>query len=69
MWVFAERYGSFVMEEYEAAKQTCLDTEILFEQKVDYSRWVKADLGLLTASSYLTVLRKSSTTSTAWAFW
>ena len=41
----AEGYASFVMEEYEAARQNCPDTEILIEQRIDYSRWVKDGSG------------------------
>ena len=41
----AEGYASFVMEEYETARQNCSDTEILIEQRVDYSRWVKDGSG------------------------
>jgi len=36
----AEGYAAFVMEEYETAKQTCIDTDVLVEQRVDISRWV-----------------------------
>lgn len=36
----AEGYASFVMEEYGREKQTCADTEVLVEQRVDLSRWV-----------------------------
>ena len=41
----AEGYASFVMEEYERAKQTCPDTAVLIEQKVDFSPWVKDGTG------------------------
>lgn len=41
----AEGYAAFVMEEYEKAKQTCPDTEVLIEQKVDFSKWVKDGTG------------------------
>ena len=36
----AEGYASFVMEEYEKAKQVCEDTQLMVEQHVDISRWV-----------------------------
>lgn len=36
----AEGYASFVMEEYEKARQTCPDAQVLVEQRVDISRWV-----------------------------
>ena len=42
----AEGYASFVMEEYERAKQTCPDTAVLIEQKVDFSPWVKGGTGM-----------------------
>lgn len=41
----AEGYSSFVMEEYEKTRQTCPDTEVLIEQKVDFSKWVKDGTG------------------------
>lgn len=41
----AEGYASFVMEEYEATRQSCEDTEVLIEQRVDYSKWVKDGSG------------------------
>ena len=41
----AEGYASFAMEEYERAKQTCPDTAVLIEQKVDFSPWVKGGTG------------------------
>ena len=36
----AEGYAAFVQEEYEKAKQTCVDTLVLVEQWVDLSGWV-----------------------------
>ncbi len=41
----AEAYASFVIEEYEKAKQNCPDTDILIEQKVDFSKWVEGGTG------------------------
>ena len=41
----AEGYAAFVMEEYEKAKQTCADPDVLIEQKVDYSKWVEGGTG------------------------
>lgn len=41
----AEGYAAFVMEEYEKARQTCPDTDILIEQKVDFSKWVEGGTG------------------------
>jgi len=36
----AEGYASFVMEEYERAKESCPDALVFVEQRVDISRWV-----------------------------
>ena len=36
----AESYAAFVLEKYEQAKQTCPDTQVFIEQRVDISRWV-----------------------------
>ena len=41
----AEGYAEFVLSEFEKAKQTCPDAEILIEQKVDFSKWVKYGTG------------------------
>lgn len=41
----AEGYAEFVMQEYELAKQTCPDTDVLIEQKVDFSKWVEGGTG------------------------
>ena len=41
----AEGYAAFVIEEYEKAKQTCADPDVLIEQKVDYSKWVEGGTG------------------------
>ena len=41
----AEGYAAFVLEEYEKAKQTCADPDVLIEQKVDYSKWVEGGTG------------------------
>ncbi len=41
----AEGYASFAMEEYEKARQSCGDAEVMIEQKVDFSRWVKGGTG------------------------
>lgn len=41
----AEGYASFAMEEYEKARQSCGDAEVMVEQKVDFSRWVKGGTG------------------------
>ncbi len=41
----AEGYASFVIEEYGKARQSCGDAEVMVEQKVDFSRWVKGGTG------------------------
>lgn len=41
MQMCAEGYAEFVMQELELARQTCPDTEVLIEQKVDFSKWVE----------------------------
>lgn len=45
MQMCAEGYAEFVMQELEIAKQTCPDTEVLIEQKVDFSKWVEGGKG------------------------
>lgn len=45
MQTCAEGYADFVMQEYELAKQSCLDTDVLIEQKVDFSKWVEGGTG------------------------
>lgn len=45
MQMCAEGYTEFVMQELELARQTCLDTEVLVEQKVDFSKWVEGGKG------------------------
>lgn len=45
MQTCAEGYAEFVMQEYELAKQTCPDTDVLIEQKVDFSKWVEGGTG------------------------
>lgn len=45
MQTCAEGYAEFVMQEYELAKQTCPDTDVLIEQKVDFSKWVESGTG------------------------
>lgn len=42
---YAEGYAAFVMEEYGKARQNCSDPEVLVEQKVDYSCWVRDGTG------------------------
>ena len=45
MQTCAEGYAEFVMQEYELAKQNCPDTDVLIEQKVDFSKWVEGGTG------------------------
>lgn len=41
----ANGYASFILEQLEAAKETCSDPKILIEQCVDFSRWVEQGYG------------------------
>lgn len=41
----AAGYAAYVAELLEAAKQTCADSVVLIEQRVDFSRWVKDGFG------------------------
>ena len=41
----ADGYAVYVLEQLEAAKQTCADPIVLIEQRVDFSRWVEAGFG------------------------
>lgn len=41
----AAGYVSYVLEQVEAAKQTCADPIVLIEQRVDFSRWVEEGFG------------------------
>jgi len=41
----ASGYAAYVLEQVEAAKQTCADPVILIEQRVDFSRWVESGFG------------------------
>ena len=41
----ANGYAAYVLEQVEAAKQTCTDSVILIEQRVDFSRWVESGFG------------------------
>ena len=41
----AEGYCSFVMEQIEEAKKHCPDPQVLIEQRLDFSRWVKNGFG------------------------
>ncbi len=41
----ATGYAAYVLEQVEAAKQTCADPIVLIEQRVDFSRWVQDGFG------------------------
>ena len=41
----AAGYAAYVLEQVEAAKQTCTDPVVLIEQRVDFSRWVESGFG------------------------
>ena len=41
----ADGYATYVLEQVEAAKDTCKDPKILIEQRVDFSRWVEDGFG------------------------
>ncbi len=45
MYYCADGYADYVMEQVEAAKQTCADPVVLIEQRVDFSRWVESGFG------------------------
>lgn len=34
-------YAAYILEQVEAAKETCTDPMVLIEQRVDFSRWVE----------------------------
>ena len=41
----ANGYAAYVLEQVEAAKETCADPVVLIEQRVDFSRWVEQGFG------------------------
>ena len=41
----ATGYATYILEQVEAAKQTCADPVVLIEQRVDFSRWVEHGFG------------------------
>ena len=41
----ANDYASYILEQVEAAKETCADPVVLIEQRVDFSRWVEQGFG------------------------
>ena len=42
-------YAGYVLEQVEAAKETCADPAVMVEQRVDFSRWVKRGFGTADA--------------------
>lgn len=42
-------YVSYVLEQVQAAKETCADPTVMVEQRVDFSRWVKQGFGTADA--------------------
>ena len=56
----AENYAAFVLEQLEKAKETCVDPQVLIEQKLDFSRYVPEGFGhvdcLIIADGTLTVI-------------
>lgn len=45
----ATAYAAYVLEQVEAAKETCPDPVVLIEQRVDFSRWVEDGFGTADA--------------------
>ena len=41
----ANGYAAYILEQVEAAKETCKDPKVLIEQRVDFSRWVEQGFG------------------------
>ena len=41
----AEEYRNYVLEQIEAAKEFCKDTQVMIEQRLDFSRWVENGFG------------------------
>lgn len=41
----ASGYAAYVLEQVEAAQETCPDPVVLIEQRVDFSRWVEQGFG------------------------
>lgn len=65
----ASGYAEYVLEQVEAAKETCSDPVVLIEQRVDFSRWVEQGFGTADCSSLQTAHSGSSITNTVSAFW
>ena len=60
----ASGYAAYVLEQVEAAKETCSDPVVLIEQRVDFSRWVEEGFGtadcIIIADGTLQVIRIAS---------
>ncbi len=41
----AEEYRNYVLEQIEASKEFCKDPQVMIEQRLDFSRWVKNGFG------------------------
>lgn len=56
----AENYATFVLEQVEKAKETCVDPQVLIEQKLNFSSYVPEGFGhvdcLIIADGTLTVI-------------
>ena len=57
---YAENYAIFVLEQVEKTKETCVDPQVLIEQKLDFSKYVPGGYGyvdcLIIADGTLTVI-------------
>lgn len=55
-----DSYCEFIMEQVQAAKQTCADPLVLVEQRLDFSRWLQDSFGtadcIIVADGTLTVV-------------
>ena len=55
-----DAYCEFIMEQVQAAKQTCADPLVLVEQRLDFSRWVQDSFGtadcIIVADDVLTIV-------------
>ena len=55
-----DAYCEFIMEQVQAAKQTCADPLVLVEQRLDFSRWVQDSFGtadcIIVADGVLTIV-------------
>ena len=55
-----DAYCEFVMEQVQAAKETCVDPLVLVEQRLDFTRWVAESFGtadcIIVADGVMTVI-------------